>query len=219
MKKYLSLLLICAIALPFLASCAVIFPSGVLVQRDYYYQGFDSVVVSSTFNATIIRSASSSISVTADQAMANYLDIHQSGSTLYIGLQPSVSSSSGMELNANITLPYLVSLNVSGASSATANSFSPTTFSANVSGASTAVLAGMSVSQAYLDVSGASTLRSNSSSVGNASVSVSGASTLNIPVAYNASGTVSGASTFIYGANFPNLSGLITTGASSSRPF
>ena len=219
MKKSTILVLLAALILPLIASCTMIIPSGVIVERDYYFQNFDSVVVSSSFNATITPNSVSSTRILIDQAAADYLDVHQIGTTLYLGLQPGAMISGDFQLQANIAMPALTSINASGASTISANNFNPPSLFVDISGASTGILGNISITQGNLVVSGASTLRSTgNTSVSSSTVNVSGASTLRIPVLNYASGSVSGASTFVYGMYGPTIN-VNVSGASSCRPF
>lgn len=219
MKKSVLLLIMTTLLLLLLTSCTMIFPSGVIVQRDYYFQNFDSVSVSSSFKATITPSSNRSVGILIDEAAADYLDVHQSGNTLYIGLLPGTQLGGGFQLQASITMPSISSINASGASSMSVNNFSPVSLFVDVSGASNATLGNISITQGNLHVSGASTLRSTGSTAASSvTIDVSGASTLQIPVLSYASGSVSGASTFVYGPYSPSLN-LSISGASSSRPY
>ena len=89
--------------------------SGDLVTNQESITDFNAVDVSSGFNVEISESNSYSVRVTADDNVMEYVEIRKSGDTLVVGLRWGYSFRS-VTLNAEITMPELHSLELSGGS-------------------------------------------------------------------------------------------------------
>ena len=89
--------------------------SGDLVTNQESIRDFTAVDVSSGFNVEISESNSYSVRVTADDNVIEYVEIRKSGDTLVVGLRWGYSFRS-VTLNAEITMPELYSLELSGGS-------------------------------------------------------------------------------------------------------
>jgi hypothetical protein len=208
--------------------------SGIPVTREFDLSGFDQVEVSDSFEVDIRQGDAYSVVVRTDDNVAEYLEIVQRGSTLRIGLRPHTYTMVSVEtLEAEITMPELSGLELSGASSAMIVGFqSSDPFYAEVSGASSLegeIQAGgvrFNVSGASdvkltgsggdleMDVSGASSVDLAGFPVTSASIQVSGASSATV----NTSGTLdveaSGASRVRY-LGSPTLGSVDSSGGST----
>ena len=61
--------------------------SGDLETQEMAYTDFNKLEIGSAFDAEITRGDSYSVNITADDNVFQYLDVHQSGETLKIGLR------------------------------------------------------------------------------------------------------------------------------------
>jgi len=198
------------------------------------YTGFTQLDISHAFTANITRSDRFNVVITADDNLVDYLDIRQRGDTLYIGVQ-SGRTYTGTTFRAEITLPTLEGLNVSGASRANLSGFSSTQrlaleasgasvvrgdvkcgdVSFNVSGASQVTLSGTG-QDAVLEVSGASRVQLEDMSFRNVDVEASGASSVTVNLEGRLDASASGASNILY-VGSPTLGRIEESGASSVR--
>ena len=143
------------------------------------FSEFIRVEVSSAFEVEIAQSDSYSVSITADDNLFDYIQVSKVGETLKIGLR-TVIIQWPVTLQANVTMPQLRGLNLSGATSGTASSFSSTeNLDIEVSGASSLELAEMLAGDAMLVISGASDVTGDMAA-GDADFEISGASTVQL---------------------------------------
>jgi hypothetical protein len=168
---------------------------GELISEEMEYSDFTSVDVSSAFEVEITQSSSYSVLITADEKIFDNIEVSKTGTTLSIGIEPGVVISVST-LKAEITMPNLVELVLSGASKGTIEGFSSSeSFVVELSGASHLEMQDINVGNTDIALSGASTLIAEGS--GNNLISIiGGASNLNLtnfPVT-NSDLTVSGAS-------------------------
>jgi hypothetical protein len=236
MKKVLVLLIallsMAIIALP-LVACTnfphYIIGVGNIISKQYDYKDFTNVEIGNAFQFEISQAESFSVTVSTHENIVDYLNISQSGKTLYIRLKPgNYTSADG---KATIMMPVLAKLDVSGASRGTARGFKSTNnFDLTASGASQLNM-DMETGITSMDVSGASRVTGNlkaldthvvisgasraelNGSTGQANIEISGASHFNSPNMFlqNASIDVSGAS----GAAI-NISGTLNVNASGA---
>jgi hypothetical protein len=237
MVKHTMLILFLLVAL--LVGCtppgAPITGTGKVVTQEEEISGFDKVEVSDAFKADISQGETFSVVVRLDDNLLQYLEVVKQGSTLKIGLKTNrIVRDSTQE--AEVTMPGLTGLDLSGASQGTITGFkSADPFDADVSGASN-LRGDIEAGDARFDVSGAShvTLRGSADDV---TVDASGASSVDLAdfpgadasvkaggaseVTVNASGTLdvdgSGAS-HVYYVGSPTLGTIDTTGASEVEP-
>ena len=220
-----------------LLACGVAFGgykgSGNVITQRLPISDFTKVEAGNSFKVKITREESFNIQVKADDNLVEHLDVRKSGDTLVIRLAPFKSTRSAT-LEANVSLPELTGVELTGASESTVQGFaSEGEFGAELSGASR--LSGdIKAGQTNVELSGASSVLLTGSSDGftlkasgassadledfaidSAEVHLSGASnaTLNVkdiigPVA------LSGASKLIYLGN-PTVQDFQTSGASS----
>ncbi|MFC2020543.1 head GIN domain-containing protein [Chloroflexota bacterium] len=149
-------------------------------ERDF--ADFTYLDVSAAFNVEITRSDSFSVIISADKSLFDLIEVSRVGDTLKIFLNPRhifTDFTLGTKtLKAEITMPALYGLEISGASSGTISGFKSTKdFSLVVSGASSLETIDTAVGDAEVEVSGASRLSGNMTAE-DADFEVSGASSI-----------------------------------------
>ncbi len=210
--------------------------SGDVVTREMEFAGFDRIVASHAFNVEIRQGDSFRVVIRIDDNLEQYLQVHKQGRALRIGLQPDISIQGRVTLEAEITMPELTGLDVSGASSVTIAGFeSAEAFEAELSGASTlrgSIQSGDarmdisgasyvdltgSVGDLTLDISGASTADLGGFSVNDADVEASGASKVTVKAGGRLDADASGASKVYYLGN-PTMGRVETSGGAIIAP-
>jgi hypothetical protein len=160
------------------AGCAggVIIGSGNLETQEIDFSGFTSVEVGHAFEVEIVRSDSYSLSITADDNLFEHTQVSQEGETLKVGLKPLLGYVSGT-LRAEITMPALTRLDLSGATRGSIEGFSsPEDFDLDLSGASSLDMSDMAASDIQFDLSGASRVGGDITATGDGHFDLSGAS-------------------------------------------
>ena len=224
---------------PLLAGCALlpevsITGSGNVVTREETITGFDKVDVSHAFTAEISQGEAFSVVIRIDDNLAQYLEVVKRGSTLKIGLKPGRPYSiRNATMDAEVTMPELTGLDLSGASHGTITGFKSTkaldldlsgashlqgdieagNVSFDLSGASHVTLSG-SAQDVTIDASGASSVDLDGFPVNDANVEASGASNVTVNASGKLDVNASGAS-HVYYLGSPTLGKLDTSGASS----
>ena len=220
-----------------LLACGVAFGtikgSGNLMTQHLPISDFTKVEAGNSFKVTITRADSFNVQIKSDDNLVEHLDVRKSDDTLVIRLK-SGKSTRNATLEAEVSLPELTNVKLSGASKGTVRGFvSEGEFAVELSGASK--LSGeVQAAQTDVRMSGASSLELTGSSseftlhasgasravmedfaINSAEVHLSGASaaTLNVkdkfgPVA------LSGASRLVYLGD-PTFKDFHTSGASS----
>jgi len=175
--------------------------SGISAVKEWSIAGFTGVEITSTFRARIIKGSSFKITTTADDNVLPYVQVTKEGDTLKVGLQDKPRYELKTHLEAEITLPTLAVLNLSGASTATLSEFnnekelkvrtsgaskldgSLTIDEADfrASGASSVVLAG-SAKTARITLDGASHLKLGEFLLKQCEIALQGASTAQLEV-------------------------------------
>jgi hypothetical protein len=212
----------------------LLFPSGNSETQTMNYSGFTAVDVASAFKVTITQSDAYSVIITADQKIFDRIQVTQNGNTLKIDVQPGTIFTGISNLAAQITMPELDSVVLSGATHGTASGFrSAAPFVANLSGASSLEVTNLEVGNTTLDLSGASTFTAAGSAndlvavlagastlntlglpVNNANLTLTDASNAQINVNGRLNADLTGASSLQYSGQ-PTLGSITTTGASS----
>jgi len=207
--------------------------SGNLKTENYNLSDFTGVNISSAFKVEINQSGSYSVEVTADDNLFEYVDVSKEGETLKIGLK-TVALLGPATLKAEIAMPQLRGLDISGASKGTVSNFSSTeNLDIQVSGASSVELVEISAGDAELEVSGASTVQLEGSAsdidvdasgashaklagfpVNNANVRLSGASNGTVNLDGRLDANLGGASKLEY-IGEPTMGTINTSGAST----
>jgi hypothetical protein len=212
--------LICLAAL-LLSGCAFgVAGSGKLETRDLPLGEFEAVEAGGSFSVDVTQGSATSVVVTADDNLWEYISIHNDGGTLHLDMKPG--SYSNTHVSAKVVTPRLKGLELSGASGGTmhgvdlpqgrfkleisgASTLQDGDLRAgqadvNISGASSATLRG-GVDEMNLEVSGASHAALGDFATKAAHVRVSGASGADIRVTDSLSYDVSGASHLSFSGN------------------
>jgi len=211
------------------------FIPGNLKTEEMIFSDFTAVEVGWAFELTVTQSSSYSVVISADEKIFDNIEVTQTGNTLIINHKSGIDFSA-LPRKAEISMPDINKLILSGATRGTAEGFSNSnTFILGLSGASYLEMTNINVGDVEIVLSGASTITA-SGTANNLSSSVSGASRLdlsNFPVnnadvnvsgasraTINPEGTldadVSGASTLEYIGN-PTMGDITTSGASTVK--
>jgi hypothetical protein len=135
--------------------------SGNVVTQEEAIFDFDKVDISHSFEVDIKRGENFSVIIRVDDNLVEHLQVEKFGSTLRIGLKDSRAFIiNNATLEAEVTMPELIGLDISGASRATITGFKST-------------------EELILDISGSSSLRGDIES-GDASLNLSGSSDANL---------------------------------------
>ena len=130
--------------------------TGQVISKLYEYKGFSSIDVSSAFKFEIRQSSNYEVTVSTNEDVFPYLDVHQTGETLIIRLKPG--SFTDADMRVVITMPALNKLAISGASEGNVNGFaSANGFQLIESGASQLKIE-METGKIQVEISGASML-------------------------------------------------------------
>jgi hypothetical protein len=220
-----------------LAGCFPLTPvtgSGRTETRSFDLSGFTKVEGANAFQINIQQGDQFSVKVTADDNLWDRLDVSQSGQTLRVGLKPGMFVTRA-QLQADVTMPSLNGLGLSGAARASLQGFKDAAPQLSLSasgasqidgemngGATTIDLSGASrvvprgASQSVVvSASGASTADLTNFPVDRADVRLSGASNATVPVKSTLDYDLSGASNLTYTGS-PSIGRSQTSGASNA---
>ncbi|MFC1963498.1 head GIN domain-containing protein [Chloroflexota bacterium] len=191
--------------------------SGNPETQEMDYSEFTKIDVSNTFDVDIIEDDSFFVSITIDDNMFEYLEVTQSGDTLYIGLAPN-NSYRDITLRATINMPALRELELSGASRGEVQGFSSSdTLELEASGASRFNLDDIGAGNTKLILSGASKA-SGIINMADGNFDISGASTVELEgTAHAVSLDASGASTSLLPDFIIANADIELSGASTAR--
>jgi len=185
-----------------LSACAVIPGGGNVVTREETFTDFDKVDVSDAFTVDISQGDTFSVLIRIDENVVQYLEVVKEGSMLKIGLKPGYIVQA-VTLQAEITMPELTGLDLSGASDGTITGFKSTkALDVELSGASS-LQGDIEAGDARFDVSGASDVSLSGSGQdatirADATVEATGASTVTVNPSGRLDAEASGASDVYY---------------------
>jgi len=155
--------------------------SGNLVTQEFEFSDFTRVEVGSAFQVEIVQADSYRVSVTADDNLFEYIQVSKVGETLKIGLKLLPMRPLFTTLRAEISMPQIYDLNLSGATRGTVSGFSSTeNLDIELSGASSLNLAEMSAGDVEFELSGASRVSGDITAGGDARLDLSGASSVQL---------------------------------------
>ena len=176
--------------------------SGKVITQEEPIAGFDKVDISYSFDVNISQGDSFSVVIRADDNLVEHLLVVKEGSTLKIGLKPNSPDIRSATLQAEITMPELTRLDMSGSSHATITGFKSAqalivdasgsshlqgdieadTVSFNLDGSSEVILTGSAQNVVIEEASGSSVVDLTDFPVVDASVKAGGKSqvTLNV---------------------------------------
>jgi hypothetical protein len=178
-KSKISLVLVLMMVAGLLMGCTVIVGSGTLKTESMDFSDFTGVEVGGAFDVEIVQSDSFSVIITADDNLFEYIRVSKRGSTLKIDVEPAVIFRSATH-RAEITMPELYGLELSGASHGTVSGFESTEdLDIEVSGASSLDIEGIVAGDMRFDISGASQL-TGEVDANDVEFDVSGASTIRL---------------------------------------
>jgi hypothetical protein len=212
MRKIIRLVMLSVIlivAIPF-HGCGITSSGEVLtVKKDF--ANFTDIDVSSSFDFEVTRADTYSVVIEVDESLADYVEVSQLGQTLKIFLKPHhifTDFTLGVKtLKAEITVPALYGLQISGASKGTITGFKGLgNFEAVVSGASSLEMIDLEANSINLEVSGASKVKGNATA-GNARFDVSGASHVEL------SGSTTAITLWVSGASKADLTDFLLNNA------
>ncbi len=179
MKSKISSVLALMMVAGLLTSCTVVVGSGNLKTENMDFIDFTGVDIGGAFEVEIVQSDSFSVSITADENLFDYIQVYKHGSTLKISVQPAVIFRSTTQ-RAEISMPELFNLELSGASCGTITGFeSVDDLDIEVSGASSLDVEGMVAGDMRFDISGASRVTGDVNA-DDVDFNVSGASTVRL---------------------------------------
>lgn len=186
--------------------------SGDVVELDQDFSDFDSLEIRSAFDVDVNQGDEFSVVVRIDDNLVDYLDLRQTGDEVKIGLEDRNYNYDAITLEAEVTLPVLSAIDLSGASRAVLDGLSSNSdFLADISGASR-LLGEISAGDCRFDVSGAGSadLSGSGSSL---DIDASGGSSVDLAdfAVGDASVRASGASTVVV-----NVNGALDVNASSA---
>jgi hypothetical protein len=193
--RFVALAVVAALLVSIAGCCpGLVRGSGNLETREMEFADFTQVNVSHAFRVDVDRTDSYQVTIIVDDNLWDYVDVRQSGQTLYIGIK-GVHAFMNVHLEAHVTMPEVHGLTLSGASYGDVSGFSSADpLDVNVSGASTVDMDGMEAGDAAFEVSGASKAL-GSIEIADGDFEVSGASTIDLDgSANNVSIEASGAS-------------------------
>ena len=239
LQLYKTKSLIAILVAIFLIGCAqvTITGSGKVVTQEEAITGFDKVDISQSFSVDITQVESFSVVIRVDDNLAEHLHVVKQGSTLKIGLDPSRSYTIvSATMEAEVTMPELLALDLSGSSEASVSGFESTKslvvdLSGNsdlrgdiqagdsrfdVSGNSSVTIAGSAV-DVSVDASGSSEADLADFPASDGVVNASGSSTVTVNLSGKLDADASGASD-IYYLGEPDLGEIDTSGSSSIQP-
>lgn len=166
--------------------------SGKLVTREMNFRDFTELDVGHAFQVDLVQSSSYRVVITVDDNVVDELEVVKSGNTLRISLKDTYVTIQNITLRAEVSMPTLEGLELSGASSLTGDMDTDSVWF-EVSGASTLTLEG-SAAFMELDVSGASRADLSDFVVDSADVQASGASRATVHATGRLDADASGAS-------------------------
>ena len=185
MRKAIILITLVAVltAAVLLAGCTATGLGGV-VTEEKDLKDFTYVDVEGTFEVEIVQSESFSVTVSADESFYDYVAVSKEGETLRIYLNPRHTFTDftlqARTLKAEITMPALHGVDLSGASKGTVTGFkSSEDFSFEISGASSLKIDDSEVGDAEFEISGASKV-TGSMNADDVKCEVSGASKVDL---------------------------------------
>jgi len=208
--------------------------SGNIVTQEETFTGFDKVDVSHAFKVDISQGQAFSVVIRIDDNLVQYLEVVKQGGTLKISLKPGRSyNTRKVTMEAEVTMPELSGLELSGASQGAITGFESTkTLNVDLSGASH-LRGDIEAGDAWFAVSGASQMNLTGSAedvvinasgasqvdlsafpVADAHVDASGASKATVNPSGQLDVDASGAS-HVYYVGSPTLGKIDTSGASS----
>jgi hypothetical protein len=151
--------------------------SGDLTTQEFNFSDFTRVEVGSAFQVEIVQADYYRISITADDNLFKYIQVSKAGETLKIGLKLLPLRPLFTTLRAEISMPQIYDLDLSGATRGTVSGFSSTeNLDIELSGASSLDMSDIAAGDIEFELSGASRVSGDITASGDARLDLSGAS-------------------------------------------
>jgi hypothetical protein len=152
-----SLFLVAGLSLIAVA-CGFVSGSGNVISRDLDLSGFTRVEIQDSFEVSVTEAPDFGVTIRLDDNIEQYLQAEVDGDTLSVGLDGAMSYND-VTLEAEIRLPKLAELELSGASDGRLSGFNDLEpLDVGLSGSSTLQVVDLRSAAADLDLSGASEL-------------------------------------------------------------
>ena len=237
MKRTSTLVLVVLVAL--LVSCTpvTISGSGNVVTQEEAITRFDKVDASQSFEVDISQGEAYSVIIRVDDNVLPHLQVVKQGDALKIGLKPGqVYSIQKATMQAEVIMPELTGLDLSGASHATISGFESTkdlivdlsgssslrgdieagSASFDLSGSGDVTLTG-SAGDVAIDASGSSDVDLTDFPVADANINASGSSRVTVNPSGRLDVDATGASD-VYYLGSPTMGAIDTSGSSTVKP-
>jgi hypothetical protein len=199
--------------IPAIGIGAPVIGSGNVQTQQKDLTDFTAVEAGAGFNVQITQGSTYSVSVTTDDNILQYIEVNKAGSTLTIGLRPSLGYQT-TTLKAEITMPDLQEAQFSGGVVANAAGFNMThNFRADLSGGSRLTMAGQAA-DLTATCSGGANIDLSDFKVTNANVDFSGGSQGTINLDGRLDANLSGGARLFYIGN-PTLGTINTSGGAT----
>ena len=131
----IAIIVIVVVAAIAIAGVYIVYSSGSPKTQKMNFSDFTAVDVGSAFKVSITQSNTYSVIITANERIFGRIEVTQTGNTLKIDIQPGIFFGISNAV-AQITMPKLDNVVLSGATHGTAAGFSSTEpFAADISGA------------------------------------------------------------------------------------
>lgn len=199
MKKGFLLLSLFCLSLPFIfSSCGPMVGKGKVLTENRPVTSFTTIDIDAPVksNITINPSAQPSVSLNGYENILKIIKVRVEGNTLHIYTDNFLNLSSDKDVSADIIVPSLSSLSISGASDATINgNITGSDFNLHISGVGKVNMASVNVTNFSAHISGAGDVTIGTGTIGTAVYKLSGTGSVS---AFNvqtqqSSATVSGA--------------------------
>ncbi|HSV48745.1 MAG TPA: DUF2807 domain-containing protein [Candidatus Acidoferrales bacterium] len=189
--------------------------SGQVTTQQYNFTDFTAISASHGFNVQITQGNTYSIKVIIDDNLQQYVNVHKEGSTLMVELKPGGYQTT--QLKAEVTMPDLRNLQLSGGSIADAQNFNVSgDLGVDLSGGSRFTMSGQAT-DLTLTGSGGSNINLEDLQTNDARVDLSGGSQCRINISGRLDATLSGGSQLHYKGN-PTLGTVDSSGGSIIAP-
>ncbi len=199
--------------IPAIGFGAPVIGSGNVQTQQKDFSDFTAVSVGSGFNVQVTQAATYNVSITTDANLQQYVEVYKTGSTLYIRLKPTMGFTT-TSLKAQVSMPDLTNLQLSGGVVGTASSFNVThDFTADLAGGSRLTMTGQAGNLTAI-CSGGSNLQLGDFQVTNARVDFTGGSQGTVNVSGKLDAVLSGGSRLSYIGN-PTLGIIDKSGGST----
>ena len=140
-------------------ACSITKGSGQVTTETRQVAGFTKVELSGTGELTIEKTATESLTISAEDNMLPLLTSEVSGDTLVLGTKPNAEIVPSKPITYSLTVKDLTGLSVSGSGSVRASDLATTSLSTKISGSGTITPSG-TVNDQDLDISGSGGLSS-----------------------------------------------------------